>query len=1187
MLKGLKTFNLPEIEEKVLSFWKKQDIFKKSLLKNKKGKDFIFYEGPPGANGMPAMHHMLSRFYKDLIPRYKTMRGFNVPRQAGWDTHGLPVELAVEKELGIKNKDQIEEYGIAKFNAKAKELVFRYKDNWDAFTQRIGYWLDIENPYMTCDASYMESLWWIFARANKKGYLKQLQRTVPWCPRCQTPLSSHELGQPGVYQTVKDASLYFKLRLTSLPTSASDPTSPTIPTFLLVWTTTPWTLPGNLAVAVNKNLEYNKFKVTKLDTGLEEILISHNEPLEREGYKVEKLESIKGDELLGMEYEPLFQLTDKTLTGLKNEKLYQLRHGDFVATEDGTGLVHIAPSFGEDDYTLMGINEGLPITITDDGKMDKGFPGEGLDVKEADKEVVKDLDERNLLFLFKKEKHEYPHCWRCKKPLIYMVRLSWFFTMSKLKDKLIKGNKKISWYPSHVKEGRFGSWLEDIKDWSVSRNRYWGTPLPIWQTRSTGSGQAEDKKENIVVGALSDLSKYAPHKNTYYFMRHTQAQANVDSVIASGPEDSPEHTSELTEKGREDAKKIAQKIKKEKIDLIFASPYKRTQDTARAIAEETGLEIIIDKRLEEIQTGVFNWRPISEFHAYFKSRKERFTKAPEGGENWNQLRKRLMDFYKEVEQKHKGKKILIVSHGDCLWMLEGAMRGLSDDELIEKKYYPNHENWHKTESSNLPFNEDGVLDLHRPFIDEIKLKTKSGKIATRVEDVADVWFDAGSMPYASHHFPFKKSKALSKAGKAMFRSLPFPADYIAEGLDQTRGWFYTLHAVAIMLGKDRAFKNVVCHGLINDKHGKKMSKSLGNVVVPEEIISKYGVDALRWYFFTLNDVGENKNFNEDDLAKTLRKIVLIVYNSYSFLETYGSDSKDISNVSNVLDRWILAKLNELIKDVTDKLESYDIQNAGREIESFIDSLSRWYIRRSRDRFQGAAKAEDSNSADTDNASATLRHCLLELSKLMAPFTPFFSEALYQSLSQNKESVHLEGWPKTESHFEDSALIENMKQLRSLAADALALRAEVKIKVRQPLQSLSVKSDSLSSQDELLEILKDEINVKEIKFDSNLTTEKGIALDTEISQVLKEEGVIRELARAIQGLRQDANYKMSDKIALNIVAQGFVADFAKKYESDLKEMVNAKLIEFKHSDKRDAVKNTKIADSEIELSVRKI
>ncbi|MDP3881153.1 MAG: class I tRNA ligase family protein [bacterium] len=1176
MLKNLKQFNLPQIEEKVLSFWKSKDIFKKSLEKNNKGKDFIFYEGPPGANGMPGMHHMLSRFYKDLIPRYKTMRGFNVPRQAGWDTHGLPVEIAVEKELGIKNKDEIEEYGIAKFNAKAKELVFRYKDNWNDFTQRIGYWLDIENPYMTCDSDYMESLWWIFARANKKGYLKQLQRTVPWCPRCQTPLSSHELGQPGVYQNVKDPSLYVKLRLA--PTSSTSLITPN--TFLLIWTTTPWTLPGNLAVAINKNLEYKKFKVTKLDTGLEELLISYNQPPEKEGYKIEKLESIKGGDLIGLEYEPLFQLPKDQLAALKGQDLYKVRHGDFVSTEDGTGLVHIAPSFGEDDYSLMGINEGLPITITDDGKMGKGFPGEGLDVKEADNEVVKDLDAKGNLYLFKKEKHEYPHCWRCRKPLIYMVRLSWFFTMSQLKDKLIKGNQKINWYPDHVKDGRFGSWLEEIKDWSVSRNRYWGTPLPIWVS--------EDGKEKIVAGSLKDLAKYALSKNSYYLMRHTQARANVENVIASGPETSPETTSELTEKGRADAEKLAKKLKKEKIDLIFASPYKRTQDTAKIIAKELGIEIITDNRLEELKTGVFSWRPISEFHAYFKSRKERFSKAPEGGENWNELRRRLINFYKEIDKKHQGKNILIVSHGDCLWMLEGAMRGLSDDELLEKKYYPDHEKWHEISSSNLPFNEDGIVDLHRPYIDEIKLKTKSGKIAKRVEDVADVWFDAGSMPYASHHFPFKKGKTLRQAqGKTTFRNLPFPADYIAEGLDQTRGWFYTLHAIAIMLGKDRAFKNVICHGLINDKHGKKMSKSLGNTVLPEEIIEKYGVDALRWYFFTLNDVGENKNFNEDDLAKTLRKIVLIIYNSYSFLETYGSDNKDISKASHVLDKWILAELNQLLVSVSEKLDNYQIQNAGREIEKFIDSLSRWYIRRSRDRFQSAAKSENKNENDRDNASAVLRHCLLELSKIMAPFTPFFSESLYKSLETEKESVHLENWPKAESALKDSALIASMEQIRALAAEALALRAENKIKVRQPLQSLIVKDDSLIGQDELLEILKDEINVKEIKFDAKLTSEKGIKLDTEINQALKEEGTIRELARAIQGLRQDANYKMSDKIALNIKAEGFVLEFAKRKEEELKQMVNAKNIEFKTSDKYDAVKNTKIADIEVTLSVRKI
>lgn len=1152
-------FSPPEIEEKVLEKWNAQGIFEKSLKKNKGKKEFVFYEGPPTANGKPALHHFLARAFKDIIPRYKTMRGFYTPRKAGWDTHGLPVELALEKELGLKNKREIEEYGIDKFNAKAKELVWSNLKDWENFTERIGYWVDFDNAYITYENDYIESLFWIFSQINKRGYLKKLQRTVPWCYRCQTALSSHELGQPGVYKTTKDASLHFKVKLKDEDA------------YLLVWTTTPWTLPGNLAVALNEKLEYSKFEVTKQETGAKETIYSYNPLPEREGFSVEKKGSVKGASLVGKSYEPLFELSREQKSALKDQKLHIVRAADFIDTETGTGFVHIAPSFGEDDYRLMEINEGLPVTITDNARMKEGFPGAGKYIKDADADVVQDLDKRGLLYKFGKEKHEYPHCWRCDSPLVYMVRKSWFIEMSKLSKKLVKGNEKINWEPDYIKQGRFGNWLEGIKDWSISRNRYWGTPLPIWQTK--------DGKEVLVLSGKKDFAKHATHKNTYYLMRHTQARHNVEQLIAAGEETNKENTSELTEKGKEQAEKIATLIKKEKIDYIFASPYKRTKDTAHIVAQKVGAKVVLDDRLKEIEAGVLSWDTIENYHAFFASKKDRFNKKPEGAESWNDVRKRVMNFYQELEEKYKDKKILIVSHGDPLWILHGAVQGYNDKELLESDYYPSHTKWEKLESSNLPFNADGQLDFHRPYIDAIKLKSKSGKEMTRVEDVADVWFDSGAMPYASSHFPFEQKNHDLK-------HIAFPADYICEAIDQTRGWFYTLHAIANLLGKPLAYKNVICLGLLHDKHGKKMSKSKGNVIVPKDMIDKYGADSVRWYFYTLNDPGEAKNFNEDDLAKVVRKVNFIIYNSYSFLKTYGSQARELTEKpENQLDAWILSQLNILVGKVTESLDTYKIGQAGRAVEEFIDDMSRWYIRRSRPRFQNAAKGSK-ESADLDNASATLHHCLLTLSKLIAPFMPFFADALYQSLEGEEESVHLADWPVVDKKKIDTDLSEQMSLVRNLAASALALRAKEKIKVRQPLSALIVKDSRLQANQELIAILADEVNVKRLEFNTGLEAEEGLTLNTEITKELREEGLVRELARTVQGLRQDAKYEMQDKIELYISSEDY-KDVLERNSEQICQAVHAKALKMQKTEHFDAEKQTELEGKPIWIAVKRL
>lgn len=1184
MFKKLEQFSLPEIEEKVLQFWKTHQVFQKSVdLHKGNGKKFVFFEGPPTANGRPGIHHVLARSFKDIIPRYKTMQGYYVPRRAGWDTHGLPVEIEVEKELGLKQKADIERFGIAEFNGRAKDLIWKYRTEWEQLTERMGFWIDLKNPYITYDNTYIESLWWLFAEINKKGYLKKLLKTVPWCFRCQTPLSSHELGQPGAYKLTKDPAVYVKFKIKGQSAKTKSPE------YLLAWTTTPWTLPGNLALAVNPKLTYTKFEIKHVESGSLEYVWAFNTPVAREGYSVTVVEKMSGKKLVGMKYEPLFKLTVNAK--LKGQKLYEVRAGEFVTTEDGSGIVHIAPSFGEEDFKLMGIKEGLPITIDDKARMSKGFPGAGKYIKEADKEIVADLAKRGLLYHAGTIEHEYPYCWRCSNPLIYMVRESWFIEMSKVREKMIKNNAQINWIPGHVKDGRFGEWLKDLKDWAISRNRYWGTPLPIWECIKCG--------KHTVISGLDDLRRRTQSTNTYFLLRHAEAEHNVNHVVASGPEKG-KNISELTEKGKAQLLDIASDMKKEKVQLIFTSPYLRTKKTAEAIAKATKAKVIVDKRLAEIQCGNFNWRSEREYHGYFSSKIDRFFKAPPGGETLTEVRVRMLAFIRDIDKKYSGKRIAIVSHGDCLWLLDSALRGLTNEQTLDSDYYPGHEEYRQVAVSRLPHNQKGELDLHRPFVDEIAMACEHCKkgSSVRVKDVADVWFDSGGMPFAAPHFPFavsgKDGGSPSKEKLAnLYRGMDYPADYICEAVDQTRGWFYTLLAIATLIDRGIPYKNVISLGLIHDKHGVKMSKSKGNTVSPWDMINKYGVDAVRWYFYTMNDPGDQKNFNEDDLAKTVRRFVLMVYNSYVFYNTYGhitgkpSAQEAMSAPRHVLDRWITAKLHLLTNNVTQKLDAYAIGDAGRLIEEFADDLSRWYIRRSRDRFQDQAKGEGSSMSDFEQASRTLRTTLFTLSKLLAPLMPFFAEGLYKSLDGGKESVHLEAWPAADKNLIDEELLADIEELRRVTAGALALRADFKIKVRQPLASLTIKSPKLRDKDELLDLLKDEINVKQIKFDEKLADEKGMKLDTVITPQLREEGVVREVIRTIQGLRASAKYRMSDEVALMFQAPDDLSNLIQRNAIQIKRAVTARTIEPKRGEKFDAEITGKIEDIDVWFAVRKI
>jgi len=902
--------SFPELEKNILRFWEENQIFQKSLEKNK-GKDkFIFYEGPPTANGKPGIHHVLARAFKDLIPRYKTMKGFYVSRRAGWDTHGLPVEIEVEKELGISGKDKIEEYGIEKFNQKCRESVFRYKEEWENLTRRIGFWIDLENPYITYENYYIDQVWQILKKIWDRGLLYEGYKVVPYCPRCGTPLSSHEVAQG--YKTITENSLYVKFRLKEKPD-----------TYILSWTTTPWTLPGNLALAVGGDIRYEEIELRKT----KEIWILAKDRLSIIDEEYTIVREIDGKDLVGLKYEPLFDVPP-----LKSEKSYQVYSANFVTTTDGTGIVHTAVMYGEEDYEL-GSEIGLPKFHTVDGAgkfIEEVQNLASMPVKSAETEerIISHLKENNNLVKIESYKHEYPFCWRCDTGLIYYAKNSWFIAMSKVRKDLIKNSEQINWLPGYIKIGRFGEWLAEVKDWALSRERYWGTPLPIW---------ACECGQKTMIGSLDELSKKA---------------------------------------------------------------------------------------------------------------------------------------------------------------------------------------------INMPKN----IDLHRPFVDEIEIKCpKCGRKAKRIKDLIDVWFDSGSMPFASGE---------EEKGN-------YPADYIAEALDQTRGWFYTMLAISTLVRKGTSYKNVICLGLVLDEHGKKMSKSKGNVIDPWIIVDKYGADSLRWFFYTVNTPGDPKRMGEKDVQESLRKFVLILWNVYSFFTTYanidGWTPGKKTESDDILDQWILSYFSKLTQDVGKKLEKFDVVSAARDIEEFNTDLSTWYLRRSR-------KRRD------EKFYSTLYYILFNFTKLIAPFVPFVAEEIYKNLKTDKdpESVHLCDWPRLRQGYDgqaDKKLLDEMKQVRLFAEKGRALRAESNIRTRQPLQSLTIDKE-LSN--ELKEILKDELNVLEI------IVGREIKLDTKISPELKEQGQYRDLVRLIQDLRKNAGLTPDQSVEVYYEAPENIKKIIIKYKDKIEKDTKTKI-----------------------------
>jgi len=960
--------NFPNVEQQILQFWHEQGIFEKSIKGREEKKRFVFYEGPPTANGSPGIHHILSRVYKDVICRYKTMQGYCVPRKAGWDTHGLPVEMEVESTLGFNSKTQIEDYGIAKFNQRCRESVNKYLREWENITERIGYWVDMEHPYITMDNNYIESCWWLIKQLWDKELIYQGYKVVPHCPRCGTSLSSHEVAL-GYKDDTVDPSVYIKFRLvnplsrgdTKLRSILSEELSDEIALHLLAWTTTPWTLPGNTALAIATNDSYSIMR------GEHDYLIVATQLIEQigmEGYI--QLGIVPADELIGLRYKPLFNPHDYNVPRVELPSLkkqlpednltYPVIGADFVSMDEGTGIVHIAPAFGEVDFEA-GMNKGLdfvqPVDL--EGNLIGSYSFAGLFVKEADPLVLADLESRGLLYRNTSITHTYPFCWRCDAPLLYYAKQAWYIRTTAVKDKLISGNAGINWYPNHIKYGRFGDWLENNVDWAFSRERYWGTPLPVWRCQNCNHTECIGSREELQAG------------------------------------------------------------------------YKRLKE---------------DKYDKSINEG------------------------------------------KEPVQ---------------------------------------------------------LDDFHRPYIDEIPVAcSKCGGVMWRVPEVIDCWFDSGAMPVSQWHYPFENKETFKYS---------YPADFICEAIDQTRGWFYSLHALSTLLFEKPSYQNVICLGHVVDEQGEKMSKSKGNAIDPWEMLDTNGADAIRWHLLAAVPGENTHRFSSEMIRETMRKVLLTFWNTYSFFTLYANidhfvpDEPDAGSYSD-LDKWAISELNILICNVTEALDNYDPTTATRCIQDFIDNLSNYYVRRNRRRFW---KSE--NDSDKQAAYFTLYQCLVTVSKLLAPFVPFIAEEVYRNLvlscdARAPESVHLTEYPVAEEGKIDRQLNSNVEIAIKVSSLGRAARAKAGIKVRQPLAQLMIKVSSpveKGALERLSREIREEVNVKEITFVAEETKEKisgycvasdgsnWVAIDTELTEELLAEGLSRELVRRLQNMRRAANFDIADHI----------------------------------------------------------
>ncbi|MFH1099225.1 MAG: class I tRNA ligase family protein [Candidatus Uhrbacteria bacterium] len=1183
-----------EIEQEILALWKRERIFDKSIERDAPNGEFAFYEGPPTANAPPGIHHVESRTFKDVIPRYKTMRGYRVRRKAGWDTHGLPVELQVEKRLGLKTKKEIEAYGVAKFNTQCRDSVWEFKQDWERLTERIGFWLDMDDPYVTYDRSYTESVWWFLKQAWGKNLLIRDYKIVPWCPRCETPLSSHEVALG--YADVEDPSVFVKFEIRN-PKSETNSKLEILNdkrVYLLVWTTTPWTLPGNGALAVHPEVGYavvvsgdDRFIVAK---PLVERIFGAGAVIER---------TITGRELIGLRYVPLYARIDTEA----NSAAYQVLDADFVTMDDGTGIVHIAPAYGEDDFQFK--ERGIPPTfsVNEKGIMADGLPGAGKFAKDADVEVIADLNARGLLFRSERIKHTYPFCWRCSTPLLYYARASWYIAMSKLREELQRRNQTINWLPAHLQEGRFGEWLREVKDWAITRERYWGTPLPIWECDAC--------QQREIIGSFAELVAKAPRRNRFLLMRHGEAESNVDGIVSTQPAMSDRYL--LTTEGRARVAAAAEQLKGAGITKVIASSFARVRETAEIVADAIGYlrgDIVYDDRLREIDLPDFDGKLCAEHHAMFPSTRDRFIKKVGENETWDDLARRMLLALRDIDAQYEGETILVCSHGDPLFLLAWAWSGRTREGISDIPY-PTYSDPGAFDFTGALVNDRGELDVHRPFVDAVIWSCAHdgcGGIMRRFPEVVDVWLDSGCMPFAQMHFPFEESAEIGNRKSEIgdrrggfytrpredIKSSPtpigppeqYPAEYIAEAIDQTRGWFYTLLAVATVLGWDAPYRNVISLGHLLDAKGQKMSKSRGNAIKPWDMIEKYGADVVRWYMLAVNQPWDPKCFDEADLKTMANKPFGTLANIVSFWELHGgsaavqwptpsnspscpSGTRDLapleegekkrgdvlmggrgSNKNNfptsqreggrpvptgasgggvgsagiLLDHWLRARTAAAHAEVTRRLEAYEITEAARAIGELIDDVSTWWLRRSRERLKEADAS----------ARGTFTAVLQSIAILLAPFAPFTAERMWQTLrasraisdlkSQISDSVHLASWDLGSPMImeTDRAVIEHMASVRRICSLALEARTKAGIPVRQALATLRVRTVPGAT-----DIIRDEVNVKEVIVDPSLTEE--VLLDTTITPELKREGTIRELTRSVNNLRKEMDLTPSDRI----------------------------------------------------------
>lgn len=1092
---------IAEKEQATLAFWQENKIFEKSIetpAGEKARGDFSFYDGPPFATGLPHYGHILAGTIKDAIPRYQTMKGNSVRRVWGWDCHGLPIENLIEKKLGLKSKKDIEDFGIDKFNKDANDSVLMYDEEWKKVIPRLGRWVDMEKPYKTMDATYTESIWWAWKSLFEKGLAYEGNKMMHICPRCETTLAQSEVGMN--YEDITDLSVTAKFELVDEPG-----------TFVLAWTTTPWTLPGNTALALKQDARYVKVSIE----GMEGKYILAEERVKEvlKDMKFEELQKFEGSTLVGKTYKPVFPYFENIEIDNK-ENIWKIWHADFITLDTGTGVAHEAPAFGADDMELAKANN-IPIIkhikmdgtfiplVTDFSGMKVKVAG---DTQSADIEIIKWLAHHGMLFEKHKIIHSYPLCWRCKTPLLNYATSSWFVDVPKIKGKLLSENQKIGWTPEHTRDGRFGKWLEGAREWAVSRTRYWGAPLPVWKN---------EDGEVMMIGSLQELAqknKQKP-KNTYYLMRHGEAMSNEKGVF----ETKGDPNNHLTEKGKKQVMDSLSALKILNIDVIIASPFTRTQETADIVSSFLNIPVVTEERIHEYHMGDFDGKPVTDYLDFYKHTYVEFDTRPANGETHREMMNRAMSAIMDFEKQYEGKTILVVTHGGPARMMFAGGGLLTQEDVVNDEravittLYLGNAEVRKLELNLIPRDETGAVNLHRPYIDDIELEIQ-GKTYKRIPDVFDCWFESGAMPFASVHYPFENKSIFEKN---------YPADFIAEGVDQTRGWFYSLINLGVGLFDKAPYKHVIVNGLVMAESGLKLSKSEKNYTDPMELVEKYGADAMRYALLSSPVVkGENLQFNDDNVSDVYKKLIVRLENVVSLYEMNRPDTVEIKNTStHILDRWMISRMHELVRDSTQGYETYMLEEATRGVTDIIDDLSVWYTRRSRDRLKG-----DTTKEDKQIAYETLAYVLETLTKVIAPVMPFISERIYQQIVDKTGSVHLTRWPVGGNIEEE--VIKNMKLVRDVVSLGLMKRTESKINVKQPLLSVILKKNIPAI---YFELIKDELNVKDVFVDD--TQEDELTLDITITPELQKEGDIRKLIRAVQDMRKEKGLSPQDSISL--------------------------------------------------------